>query len=152
MCIFGLCIQLTLSAFQDPTEMGQFSYWASRYLPLQPNSLLLVSDPIHSPHTSSLPWSSHAVTSLIGPLSSACPWLIPPSASIQSSPGGTSKRITHSLILLSSPLVINVHSMQTRSKSGISKPKRLLQFSMTLVEPEPEPTSFTQAFKYSHYK
>jgi len=42
--------------------------------------------------------------------------------------------------------------MQTGSKSGISKPKRIPWFSMNLAELEPEPTSFTQAFKYSYYK
>ena len=43
-----------------------------------------------------------------------------------------------------------VHLMQTRSKSGMSKPKQLLSLFATLAKPEL--TFLTQVSKHSHWK
>jgi len=50
----------------------------------------------------------------------------------------------------SSGHVTNVHPMQSRSKSGISKPKNIL--SLTMHMSESEPTSFKEVFSHPKWK
>ena len=122
---------LYLHASNQPSLLGPFSFNTTPLLPVTPNPDI---PSLSTAHTNSDHPSPHHP--LPTPLTTA-PVLLPTSSNDSSPPLPPTLRIV---------TVANQHPMQTRSKSGIVKPK--LCYKAILDYTKTEPTSYKVASKY----
>ena len=148
----------SLHSFSSPILVLSDSLWLSNLLYLHSSNQPYLLGPYTSSTTSSVPLNSSITQSTppqsdFAPLPSPStpanpsqPHPIPSSMAIEPLPEASSLILIPSLgPTLSAP---NLHPMQTRSKSGITKPNTKLCYKIVLDYTYPEPPTYKIASKY----